>query len=297
MPPIASPKLACVVHGPRPLPRSASFTPHALLATHVKFAPFAARQRRGYHHHHARDAAAAATERDLAVHVETALRGMLLADRWPKSSIEVVITVLEMAEAEAAPAAPMSDDEAQGAATTTTFNAATTSYGRGNDWAVMSLLASCITVASAAIADAGIDCVDLVAGGVSAFVPARATDRRVQQKKKPADDDDDDDDNDAWQTVVDPYPPEHTDVSALCVVGYMPTRDEITQIWVNGEIPSDGDDDGDAAAAAAAAAAKPSRLTQLMDEAVRAAVGSYSVLSEAVQEAAVRKAKHAGLAI
>src|SRR4051794_11400744 len=41
-------KLSCSVHGPRSLPRSAPFSPHIVLSTHVKYAPFATKQRRGY---------------------------------------------------------------------------------------------------------------------------------------------------------------------------------------------------------------------------------------------------------
>src|SRR4051794_33706385 len=59
-------KFTCTVHGPRSLPRSAPFSPHMVLSTHVKYAPFATRQRKGY----LRDA----SERDLSIHLETALR-------------------------------------------------------------------------------------------------------------------------------------------------------------------------------------------------------------------------------
>src|SRR5438046_9080907 len=67
---MSSLKLTCAVHGPRPLPRSAPFSPTVNLMAHVKFAPFATRQRRGY----VRDA----NERDLAVHLEMALRGIII---------------------------------------------------------------------------------------------------------------------------------------------------------------------------------------------------------------------------
>ena len=64
-------KLTCTVHGPRSLPRSAPFSPHMVLSTHVKYAPFATRQRRGY----LRDS----SEKDLSTHLETALRGAMIA--------------------------------------------------------------------------------------------------------------------------------------------------------------------------------------------------------------------------
>ncbi|KAK8920575.1 Exosome complex component MTR3 [Metarhizium anisopliae] len=80
-------KFTCTVHGPRSLPRSAPFSPHMVISTHVKYAPFATRQRKGY----LRDA----SERDLSIHLETALRGAVIADRWPKSGVEVVVTIVE----------------------------------------------------------------------------------------------------------------------------------------------------------------------------------------------------------
>ncbi|RMZ76367.1 hypothetical protein DV738_g4967, partial [Chaetothyriales sp. CBS 135597] len=82
----ATVKLSCAVHGPKPLPRNASFSPNLQLTASVKFAPFATSERRGY----IRDA----TERDLGVHLENALKAMLLPTRWPKSAIDVAITTL-----------------------------------------------------------------------------------------------------------------------------------------------------------------------------------------------------------
>jgi exosome complex component MTR3 len=79
-------KLTCTVHGPRSLPRSAPFSPYMVLSTHVKYAPFATRHRRGY----LRDS----SERDLGMHLETALRGSLIADRWPKSGVDVVVPTI-----------------------------------------------------------------------------------------------------------------------------------------------------------------------------------------------------------
>ena len=76
VPSSSSLKITCTVHGPRPLPRNAAFSSNLLLTTHVKFAPFATRQRRGY----VRDA----SERDLGVHLETALRGVIIGDRRPQ---------------------------------------------------------------------------------------------------------------------------------------------------------------------------------------------------------------------
>ncbi|KAI1074610.1 exoribonuclease [Whalleya microplaca] len=179
-------KLTCTVHGPRALPRSAPFSPHIILTTHVKYAPFATKQRRGY----LRDS----SERDLGVHLETALRGAIIADRWPKSGVDIVVTVIE-------------GDQPRDAL----------EYMRDEGWDAMNVLAGCITVASAAIADAGIDCVDTVAGGVAALV-AR------EEKSEPV-------------VVLDPAVADYHRIYAACCVAYLPTRDEVTNIWFKGQLP------------------------------------------------------------
>ncbi|GAB7346743.1 hypothetical protein MBLNU459_g1852t1 [Dothideomycetes sp. NU459] len=221
-PPSGHLKLTCTVHGPRPLPRNAPFSPNLLLSTHVKFAPFASRQRRGY----LRDSA----ERDLGVHLETALRGVIIGERWPKSACEVVITVLEGEED------AWSGAESAGEAS------------RVGGLGTMNVLAGCITAASAAIADAGIDCVDLISGGVAAAVKTDAGDGTL---------------------VLDPCPSEHSDVLAACVVGYLQSRDEVTEIWMKGNA-------GD-------------QSEVLIDRAVQAASLTRTVLAEAVREAAELK--------
>lgn len=180
-------KLTCTVHGPRSLPRSAPFSPHMVLTTHVKYAPFATRQRRGY----LRDS----SERDLSTHLETALRGALIADRWPKSGVDVIVTIIE-------------GDQARQLAV----------EQGSEEWDVMNVLGGCITVAAAALADAGIDCVDTVSGGVAALVRSR-------------------DGNDTI-TVLDPVPSEHEEILAACCVAYLPTRDEITNLWLKGSLVS-----------------------------------------------------------
>jgi exosome complex component MTR3 len=179
-------KLSCTVHGPRALPRSAPFSPHIILTTHVKYAPFATRQRRGY----LRDS----TERDLGVHLETALRGAIIADRWPKSGVDIIVTIIEGDQDRDAP--HNQDDEG---------------------WDMMNVLSGCVTVASAAIADAGIDCVDTVAGGVAALVSKEDASQPV--------------------IVVDPIVAEDQRILAACCVAYLPARDEITNVWFKGEIP------------------------------------------------------------
>lgn len=216
-------KLTCTVHGPRPLPRNAAFSPNMLLTTHVKFAPFATRQRRGY----LRDAA----ERDLGVHLETALRGVIIGERWPKSACEVVITVLEGEEDK------WWGDERQ---------AGTSDSVKLGGWGIMNVLAGCITAASAAIADAGIDCVDLIAGGVAAAVKSEGAGNQV--------------------VVLDPCPSEHAELGAACVVGYLQSRDEITELWMRG-------DAGDASEA-------------IIDRAVEAASLTRTVLADTIRDAA-----------
>ncbi|KAI2629566.1 exoribonuclease [Hypoxylon sp. NC1633] len=179
-------KLTCTVHGPRALPRSAPFSPHIILSTHVKYAPFATRQRRGY----LRDS----SERDLGVHLETALRGAIIADRWPKSGVDIIVTIIEGDQNRDSP-----------------------DYDRDEGWDMMNVLSGCITVASAAIADAGIDCVDTVAGGVAAMVAE-------DPKSEPT-------------IVLDPDVASYHKIYAACCVAYLPTRDEVTNIWFKGQLP------------------------------------------------------------
>jgi exosome complex component MTR3 len=228
------------VHGPRPLPRSAPFSPHVILTTHVKYAPFASRQRRGY----VRDV----IERDLAAHLETALRGVIIGDRWPKSGVEVIITVLEGEE----DAWWGNIGEIPGS-------------GCSGQWGMMSVLSGCITVASAAIADAGIDCVDMVCGGIAALVrgPRPSIAGSISTLQLPS------------MVVLDPVPSEHVDIIAACVVGYLPSRDEITDIWVRGELKSSTSEKS----------LDDSGYEQLVDDAVQAALGSHHVLAAAIKEA------------
>jgi exosome complex component MTR3 len=166
------------------------------------------------------------SERDLGAHLETALRGVVIGERWPKSACEVVITVLEGEE-----------DGWLGAK-----QGAIAAGG----WGMMSVLAGCITVASAALVDAGIDCVDLVSGGVAALVTEPTSSTK------------------AATLVLDPSPAEHEIVSG-CVVGYLQSRDEITEIWVRGDAGS--------------------QTEALLEQAVKAATMTRTVLVEAIKEA------------
>lgn len=189
-----------------------------VLSTHVKYAPFATKQRRGY----LRDS----SERDLSTHLETALRGTLIADRWPKSGVDVVVTIIE---------GELTRQAAQDQGI--------------ESWEMMNVLSGCITVASAAIADAGIDCVDTVAGGVAALVSNG-------EDEEPA-------------IVLDPVPSEHGQVLAACCVAYLPTRDEITNVWFKGRLqPSN---------------AESQRL--LISRAVHASKGTCQAISSSLGEA------------
>lgn len=159
------------------------------------------------------------------MHVEAALRGVIIGERWPKSGVEVSITILEADE-----------DGWWG------------DGGRceGSGWGLLNVLAGCITVASAAVVDAGIDCVDLVSGGVAAVV--RNPEKEGELVK-----------------VLDPSPAEHADVVAACAVGYLAGRDEITEVWMKGDVGE--------------------RVDELIDGATYAAMGSLSVLKEVLLEA------------
>ncbi|KAL9085843.1 MAG: hypothetical protein Q9159_004508 [Coniocarpon cinnabarinum] len=184
-------KLSCTVHGPKPLPRNASFSPQLLLSAHVKCAPFALTSRRGF----LRDG----SELDLSSHLETALKAVILGDRWPKSSVEVVVTVLEG-----------ETDERHG------IGGASQST---NAWGDMRVLAGCITAANAALVQAGVDCIDLVSGGTAAIIPSI--------------------NNTGFEIAQYPRPSGNSAPVALCCVGHLSSRDEIVELWQKGVVPGD----------------------------------------------------------
>lgn len=88
---------------------------------------------------------------------------------------------------------------------------------------MMTVLAGCITVASAAMVEAGIDCVDTVTGGVAAIV--KTTGQQAGKRRE-------------TQVVMDPCPSEHDEIVAACAVGYLTSRDEITEMWMKGDVGS-----------------------------------------------------------
>ena len=146
---------------------------------------------------------------------------MIIGERWPKSGVEVVITILE------------GDEDAW-------WGDSGTESGTGSGMGLLNVLAGCITVASAAIMDAGIDCVDMVTGGVAAIT------------------------KDGEQKILDPCLAEHQDVVAACAVGYLASRDEITEVWLKGDVGADPD--------------------ELIESATHAAIGSVSVVKEVLLE-------------
>lgn len=124
------------------------------------------------------------------------MRGAIIADRWPKSGVDIIISVIE------------GDQDRS------------LSHGEYDEaWYTMNVLAGCITVASAALVDAGIDCVDTVAGGVAALVSRKDADSKPE-------------------LVIDPLASEHDTVLAACCVAYLPKREEITNLWFKGDLPA-----------------------------------------------------------
>jgi exosome complex component MTR3 len=216
-------KLSCAVHGPKPLARNANFSPNLQLTASVKFAPFATKARRGY----LRDS----TERDLGIHLENALRGVIIQDRWPKSAIDVSITILEAEDT----------GDATGLQETGLQNIG-----------LLNILAGCITVASAALMDARIDCLDLMTGGVAASVSMPGG---------------------AVAHVLDPTAMEHEHIHSACVVGYLPSRDEITEAWIAGALTCNGE---------------VSSFDKVLDHAIGAARAIQTVLKEVAVESASR---------
>ncbi|KAL9118380.1 MAG: hypothetical protein Q9187_005074 [Circinaria calcarea] len=128
----------------------------------------------------------------------------------------------------------------------------------------MSILSGCITVASAAIVDAGIDCVDLVSGGVAALVRQPPMSQTGPGKEK---------ENTKTEIVLDPAPAEHGEIIASCVVGYLQSRDEVTELWVKGNVPN-------------TESSSNAAVDSLIDSAVQAAVAARLVLIEAIKEMA-----------
>ncbi|KAK6533345.1 3'-5'-exoribonuclease [Orbilia ellipsospora] len=245
---IAPLKLSVSVLGPRPLPRTSTtpFAAQAILTTEVKFAPFASTVRRGY----LRDS----SERDLGSRLYQSLVGAIRRELYPKSRIEVVVTILD-SEDEGDEVNTVYMEEGK-AAFEPTFRDA----GRA-ERALGVVLAGCITAASAALADAGIEMYDLVSGGVSTVLVDQF-DGKGKGKEG---------DSEKRLYVRDPAiaPPEGKKPLATCVLGYMAARDEISELWILGKL---GTKNGTA------------EMEELVDEAIAAARSSRGVLNEAAKE-------------
>lgn len=159
------------------------------MTAELKFAAFStAGARRGY----VRDA----LERDLSAQLQRAVARAVRTAAYPKSAIDVFVTVL--------------DGEAPG-------NCALP------ELADMTALAGAIACASAAIADAGIECVDLVSAGVAGVVE----DLSVPGGRR---------------TVLDPAPADAWIVKGAACVAYMAARDELSLVWSRGEMEAPGED-------------------------------------------------------
>ena len=161
------------------------------------------------------------------------------------------------------------EDAWWGASLLASDNSAKEGEEGGGNWGTMTVLAGCVTVASAAIVDAGIDCVDLVSGGVAAVV-AREGSKKAGKRKGRLENEE----NQALNMVLDPSPAEHERVVAAAMVAYLQSRDEITQLWIKGDAGINAED--------------------LINGAVHAANASRVVLAAELREAGERKFGEAG---
>jgi exosome complex component MTR3 len=230
-------KITASVYGPRPLPSSAPFSPHGRVTAELKFAPFSTpHKRRGY----VRDA----VERDLSVQLQNALAKSIKTAAYPKSGIDVFVTVLDCEGG-----LEGSDD-------------ASVEIG------LLNVLAGAITCCSTAIADAGIECFDLVSGGTAALVKVPELEGDSMRDMK-------DVESDTSVLVVDPSPTDGYTILSAAVVGYMAARDELTLVWSKGLIST---------SASYANEERKDDLDRLIDGAISTAVAVRLVQNAAVKE-------------
>lgn len=222
------------------------------------------------------------------MHLETALRGVIVADRWPKSQLDISVVVLEGEED------GWWGDEAV-SAMGGGFAAAGGSNAAGQGWGMMNVLSHAITVAGAAVVDAGVDCLGLISGGVAAVVAA-PTPTHPESTSQQQEEGQREEDTTSIATslasstsprtlklLLDPAPTEHSlhtsTILATAVVGYMSSSDELTEVWVKGNIPPIEGYDHEA----------------LIDGAVECARAvSKGVVVDAVRESAERRWKAGG---
>lgn len=185
-------KILCAVHGPRPLPKSATFSPLLKLSTSIIFADSALAVKQS-------GSKPALQERELSVRLEAALRGLIISERWPKSGVEVVITIIE----------------------TESRCLNSSNEQEWTEYILLPVLSGCITVASAAIVDAGIDCFDIITGGVVALVKQRKAELPTPTS--------------CHSNISDPSFLDDESIAAVCLVAYSHSRDELTELWVKGD--------------------------------------------------------------
>lgn len=163
------------------------------------------------------------------MHLENALKGAIIPERWPKSGMDISVTVLEAEQ-----------DQGSG--------------DRITGVALLNVLAGCINVAMAAIADARIDCLDLLAAGVGAIIPGPSS---------------------SQVRVLDPAAAEHEELLSICLIGLLPSRDEIVEIWSTGSVAPQGSEG-------------QLGFDDLVNSAIAAARGAQTVLKEVLLETLTR---------
>ncbi|KAK9720288.1 3'-5'-exoribonuclease [Basidiobolus ranarum] len=156
-------KIACAIYGPRQA-KKPSFNNKGELNCEFKFTPFSCVKRRG----HLRDA----QERELSQIITQALAPSVRLELFPKSVVDIYISVLE-------------------------------SDGIG------STVAAAITCASVALADAGIEMLDLVAASSGGFFQS--------------------------QVMLDCTAIEEEQQQGSLILSYMPSLNEVTHIVLGGE--------------------------------------------------------------
>ncbi|RPA96838.1 hypothetical protein L873DRAFT_1810941 [Choiromyces venosus 120613-1] len=271
-------KLTASVYGPRPLPPSTTFSPNARLTAELKFSPFSTPgRRRGY----VRDG----VERDLSAQLSIALAKSVDVGKYPKSGIDVFVSVLDCEGG----LGDLDSDAGKGR---------DSGKGGGVEVGLMSVLAGAISCASAAIADAGIECFDLVAGGVAGLVlekpkwrKGKKADAGQEEEMDVAEDGDSKPSGKkksrrTLTLVLDPSPTDGYFIVAAAMVAYMAARDELTLIWTKGSIDPAGDGDGDDGV---------EEVERVIDGAITAATGVRLVINEAVKERLLLGLKEMGL--
>jgi len=160
---VGNTKIVAACYGPRDLLRTREYSASGKLSCEFKYAPFACKNRRSYIQDD--------EERELSVAITQALSHAVRLDQYPKSLIDIYITVLE---------------------------------NDGSD------LAAAITCASMALADAGIEMYDLVAGCTMVEV--------------------------GGQVVLDPTVEELQGSNHALTIAYMPAFDEVSGVVQSGEM-------------------------------------------------------------